>query len=152
MVLKKQILVLKSEIASISNYCDEARARYNRAPRHTTKESQARSDMDVYESQRSSKRSVLSSREQELSITEKSPPPVMQPLPASQSLAFRVIFFLHMPQLLRRLAHFSCSSQQMLIPQPWCKEGHWDLFSNYLHLRPSEFHQSSNLQSGGLLL
>lgn len=48
----------------------------------------------------------------------KAPPQIKQPLPKNQDLSYRVLFFLYMPKILRRLAEFGCEAQRMLLPRP----------------------------------
>ncbi|CAN0036131.1 unnamed protein product, partial [Scytosiphon promiscuus] len=45
--------------------------------------------------------------------------PVLQPFPAAETAALQVLFFLHMPQVFRSLAHLSFEAQQVLLPQRW---------------------------------
>ena len=53
-----------------------------------------------------------------LNEAEKSPAPVIQPLPSNESLALRVLFFLQAPDSLRVLSYLSFTAQQMLLPSP----------------------------------
>ncbi|CAN0245880.1 unnamed protein product, partial [Hapterophycus canaliculatus] len=46
-------------------------------------------------------------------------PPVFQPLPKDETAAYQVLFFLHMPEVFRSLAHLSFQAQQMLLPRKW---------------------------------
>ncbi|KAK3247008.1 hypothetical protein CYMTET_43477 [Cymbomonas tetramitiformis] len=55
-----------------------------------------------------------------LKKAEKAPPPVYQPLPAAESSALEVLFFLHMPPLLRLLSRASFTAQQVLLPRMTC--------------------------------
>ena len=61
-------------------------------------------------------RRQLDGLRRKLSDAEKSPPPVLQPLPRRESSALRVLFFLHMPKHFRRLAQISCTAQQAMLP------------------------------------
>lgn len=65
-----------------------------------------------------SKGRQISSTEAQLAAAGKAPEPVVQPLPRGAAQARQWLFFLHMPQLLRRLARASCLAQQLLLPQP----------------------------------
>jgi hypothetical protein len=58
----------------------------------------------------------LIDRKRELANAQQVPPAVLQPLPAQDELANRVIFMLTMPLQLRLLARLSALAQQMLLP------------------------------------
>jgi hypothetical protein len=59
----------------------------------------------------------IESKESELKVVKVAPPPVFQPLPESQPLAMRVLFFMLMPTELKTLARLSFSVQQLLLPR-----------------------------------
>jgi hypothetical protein len=52
----------------------------------------------------------------EIEELKKAPAPVYQPLPRSESLALRVLFFLFMPPIFQKLGEISCLSQDLLLP------------------------------------
>ena len=58
----------------------------------------------------------LKTKRKSLKGAKKAPDPVFQPLPRKKEEALRVLFFLHMPSDVRRLARLAISAQQCLFP------------------------------------
>lgn len=61
---------------------------------------------------------TLSSKRSQLRAAQTPLSPIKEPLPRGQRLAWRWLFFLHMPGLLRHLERSSCLAQQLLLPKP----------------------------------
>ena len=59
----------------------------------------------------------ITAAELQLGEALKSPAPVFQPLPATESAALPVLFFLHMPKGFQVLSRLSVVAQQMLFPR-----------------------------------
>jgi hypothetical protein len=60
-------------------------------------------------------------KERDLEEAERSPPAVLQPLPAAKDLAMQALFFLHMPLLYRVVSCMAFTAQQMLLPRQDCE-------------------------------
>ena len=61
----------------------------------------------------------IDGKKTEIEEAERSPAPVIQPLPKNREKAMKVLFFLHMPDNFRALARLTFTAQQLLIPSPW---------------------------------
>lgn len=75
-------------------------------------------DVTTAESECSATRARIEGLEKRLRDTERISP-VLQPFPEAEAAALPVLFFLHMPQAFRSLAHLSFLAQQVLLPQQW---------------------------------
>ena len=71
---------------------------------------QAESEIDAYESK-------IAAKNSEIQIEQVPPPPIFQPLPASERTAQPIIFFLFMPTEFQVLSRLSFTAQQMLLPR-----------------------------------
>ena len=69
----------------------------------------------------------LNLKENALTNAEKSPAPVVQPLPSCDIKGLKILFFLYMPEEFQHLSRLSFLAQQLLVPKPWiCQCGGTD--------------------------
>ena len=93
------------------------------------------------------------SKQRALDAAEQSPEPVLQPLPANQPAALRVLFFLMMPKLFRLLSRASFTAQQMLMPRPqgkWMKDAETTLksdWTSYYNSHQGSWYNGENLHT-----
>jgi hypothetical protein len=59
---------------------------------------------------------AVKSTERQIEIELQAPPPVIQPLPESESEALPMLFLLYMPESLRALANLSFAAQEAVLP------------------------------------
>lgn len=59
----------------------------------------------------------ISQNKNRLERVLKPPPHILQPLPRSEALSYRVLFFLYRPKILSQLSEFGCAAQRMLLPR-----------------------------------
>ncbi|CAE7760321.1 unnamed protein product [Symbiodinium sp. CCMP2456] len=80
--------------------------------------------------------SKLKQLRQFLKEAETPPAAVFQPLPEREDMAFAILFFLYMPELLRSLSRATILARQLLLPWPWCCQNRWDVSE---HIQVKDF-------------
>lgn len=106
----KNTLATEQALSRERYYSQPESYRYCRSIPTSPEEKAAKSKIHALES------SIRQNKNQ-LNQTLRPPHEIRQPLPRSEALAYRVLFFLHMPKILQTLSNFGCVAQRMLLPR-----------------------------------
>jgi hypothetical protein len=110
-ILRNELPDLVRDLLEASNAYEEAQnLRPYREFRHAV--SSARRSMN-------SAQLLVDEKNREIVEAEKAPPPVIQPLPANDDKALKILFFLYISEEFEILSRLSLVAQQLLVPKPW---------------------------------
>ena len=114
--VEKQKAELKRLRKQLNEYEEEKTRMYSRLSKLSYSDYNYWDRCRSIESEISSQNRIIDRVKSNIERVKKAPPPVFQPLPQNEDLAFPVLFFLHMPVNLQLLQRLSISAQQMLRP------------------------------------